>query len=360
MMDLSEIDNINVDSVEVLDPPEKLRAELAMTEAAFTTVKEGRRQIEAILDGSDRRLFAVVGPCSIHDPAAAMEYARRLRALADEIKDVIMVVMRVYFEKPRTTVGWKGLINDPDMDDSFHIAKGLRLGRRLLLDINTLGLPAGSEALDPVSPQYLSDLMSWSAIGARTTESQTHREMSSALSMPVGFKNGTDGSVEVALNALESAGSPHHFLGVNQQGQSAVIHTKGNKYGHVILRGGSKGPNFDRVHVSQVLDALAQRSLRQALVVDCSHANSNKDHQRQPLVLEDVVEQAVVGQRALVGVMIESNLNPGKQAIPKDLGQLKYGVSVTDACVGWETTEAMLRKAASRLRAVRTSASTPS
>jgi 3-deoxy-7-phosphoheptulonate synthase len=289
-----------------------------------------------------------------------MEYARRLRALAEEIKDVVMVVMRVYFEKPRTTVGWKGLINDPDMDDSFHIAKGLRLGRRLLLDINALGLPAGSEALDPVSPQYLSDLISWSAIGARTTESQTHREMSSALSMPVGFKNGTDGSVEVALNALESAGSPHHFLGVNQRGQSAVIHTKGNPYGHVILRGGSKGPNFDRVHVAQVVEALAQRSLRRALVVDCSHANSNKDHQRQPLVLEDVVEQVAVGQGALVGVMIESNLQPGKQSIPKDLSQLKYGVSVTDACVGWETTETMLRKAASRLRGARGAAPAPS
>jgi 3-deoxy-7-phosphoheptulonate synthase len=270
------------------------------------------------------------------------------------------VVMRVYFEKPRTTVGWKGLINDPDMDDSFHIAKGLRLGRRLLLDINALGLPAGSEALDPVSPQYLSDLISWSAIGARTTESQTHREMSSALSMPVGFKNGTDGSVEVALNALESAGSPHHFLGVNQQGQSAVIHTKGNRYGHVILRGGGKGPNFDSVHVAVVDAELAKRSLRRALVVDCSHANSNKDHMLQPLVLDNLVEQAAEGQRAIVGVMIESNLHPGKQAIPKDLSRLKYGVSVTDACVGWETTESMLRKAASRLRGARGSAPAPS
>jgi len=358
MMDLSEIDNTNVDSVEVLDPPEQLRAELAMTEAAFKTVKEGRRQIEAILDGRDGRLFAVVGPCSIHDPAAAMDYARRLRVLADEVKDVLLVVMRVYFEKPRTTVGWKGLVNDPDMDDSFHIAKGLRIGRRLLLDINGLGLPAGSEALDPVSPQYLGDLMSWSAIGARTTESQTHREMSSALSMPVGFKNGTDGSVEVALNALESAGSPHHFLGVNQKGQSAVIRTKGNKYGHVILRGGSKGPNFDAVQVAAVDAALAQRSLRRALVVDCSHANSNKDHNLQPMVLENVVEQAAEGQRALVGFMIESNLYAGKQAIPKDLGELKYGVSVTDACVGWDITEMMLRKAAERLRLARRAVAT--
>ena len=350
-MDISKVDNLNVDSVEVLTTPEQMRAELPLSEAAYHTVIEGRRQIEAILDGADQRLFAVVGPCSIHDPAAAMEYARKLKLLADEVKDVIQVVMRVYFEKPRTTVGWKGLINDPDMDDSFHIAKGLRLGRRVLLDINELGLPAGSEALDPVSPQYLSDLISWSAIGARTTESQTHREMSSALSMPVGFKNGTDGGVEVALNALEAVGAPHHFLGVNQQGQSAVIRTKGNKYGHVILRGGNKGPNFDSVHVALVDAELEKRKLRRAIVVDCSHANSKKDHKLQPMVMENVVAQVAEGRKAIVGVMVESNLHEGKQGIPKDLGQLKYGVSVTDACVGWDTTVEMLRKAAARLRA---------
>ncbi|MGH7441150.1 MAG: 3-deoxy-7-phosphoheptulonate synthase, partial [bacterium] len=352
-MDLHEIDNLNVAGVEVLDPPDQLRVELPMTEAAFATVKEGRRQIQDILDGRDHRLFAVVGPCSIHDPAAAMEYARRLRALADELKDVLLLIMRVYFEKPRTTVGWKGLINDPDMDDSFHIAKGLRLGRRLLLDINDLGLPAGSEALDPVSPQYLGDLISWSAIGARTTESQTHREMSSALSMPVGFKNGTDGSVEVALNALESVGVPHHFLGVNQGGQTAVIRTRGNKYGHVILRGGAKGPNFDSVQVAVVDAALVKRGLRRALVVDCSHANSSKDHNLQPLVLDNVIEQVADGRHSIVGVMVESNIFPGKQAIPKDLSKLEYGVSVTDACVGWDTTVVMLRKAAQRLRVAR-------
>jgi 3-deoxy-7-phosphoheptulonate synthase len=350
-MDIKEVDNVNVDSVEVLTPPEQLRADLPLTEAAFQTVVAGRRQIQAILDGADHRIFAVVGPCSIHDPAAAMEYARKLKLLADEVKDVIQVVMRVYFEKPRTTVGWKGLINDPDMDDSFHIAKGLRLGRRVLLDINELGLPAGSEALDPVSPQYLSDLISWSAIGARTTESQTHREMSSALSMPVGFKNGTDGGVEVALNALEAVGAPHHFLGVNQQGQSAVIRTKGNKYGHIILRGGNKGPNYDSVNVAQVDAELEKRKLRRAIVVDCSHANSKKDHKLQPMVMENVVAQVAEGRKAIVGVMVESNLHEGKQGIPKDLAQLAYGVSVTDACVGWATTEEMLRKAAVRLRA---------
>ena len=352
-MDLKEVDNINVAEVEVLTTPEQLRGELPLSEAAFKTVVEGRRQVEAVLDGKDQRLIVVVGPCSIHDPAAALEYAHRLKGLADEVRDQLLVVMRVYFEKPRTTVGWKGLVNDPDMDDSFHIAKGLRLGRRVLLDINELGLPAGTEALDPVSPQYLGDLISWSAIGARTTESQTHREMSSALSMPVGFKNGTDGGIEVALNALEAVGVPHHFLGVNQQGQTAVIRTKGNKYGHIILRGGSKGPNYDSVNVAVVAEELVKRGLRNAIVVDCSHANSNKDHKLQPLVMDNVVEQVADGNKAIVGLMIESNLNEGKQSIPKDLKQLKPGVSVTDACVGWATTEAMLRKAAARLRKAR-------
>jgi 3-deoxy-7-phosphoheptulonate synthase len=350
MMDQDKINNINVDAVEVLDTPEQLRHELPVSDAAFQTVIRGRAEIQDVLDGKDPRLVVVVGPCSIHDPEAALVYAKRLRALADEVKDVLLVVMRVYFEKPRTTVGWKGLINDPDMDDSFHIAKGLRIGRKILLDIAELGLPAGSEALDPVSPQYLSELISWSAIGARTTESQTHREMSSALSMPVGFKNGTDGGVEVALNALESVGVPHHFLGVNVQGQTAVIRTKGNKYGHIILRGGSKGPNYDSVNVAVVDQELEKRHLRRAIIVDCSHANSNKDHNLQPLVMENVVEQAAEGNRSVVGVMIESNLHAGKQSIPKDLKQLKYGVSVTDACVSWETTEQMLRKAAQRLR----------
>ncbi len=287
-----------------------------------------------------------------------MEYAGRLKTLAGEVQDALLVVMRVYFEKPRTTVGWKGLINDPDMDDSFHIAKGLRLGRRVLLDIAELGLPAGSEALDPVSPQYLSELISWSAIGARTTESQTHREMSSALSMPVGFKNGTDGGVEVALNALESAATPHHFLGVNSQGQTAVIRTRGNKYGHIILRGGSKGPNYDPQSVALVDAELKRRGLRRAILVDCSHANSNKDHRLQPAVMDNVVEQAAEGNRSIMGVMIESNLREGRQAIPKDLKQLQHGVSVTDACVGWETTEEMLRDAASRLRGAKRAGAT--
>jgi 3-deoxy-7-phosphoheptulonate synthase len=334
----------------VLVAPEALRRELPLSQAAYDTVVKGRRAIEAILDGTDGRFLVVVGPCSIHDPQAALDYAKRLKALADRLSDELLVVMRVYFEKPRTTVGWKGLINDPDMDDSFHIAKGLRLGRQVLLQINELGLPAGSEALDPVSPQYLSDLISWSAIGARTTESQTHREMSSALSMPVGFKNGTDGGIEVALNALESVAVPHHFLGVNQQGQTAVVRTKGNKYGHIILRGGSGGTNYDPVHVALVGQELAKRKLRKAIVIDCSHANSNKDHRLQPLVLADVVDQVAGGNGSIVGVMIESNLEEGKQSIPKDLKGLKYGVSVTDACVSFDSTVEMLEKAALRLK----------
>lgn len=349
-MDLNKVHNVNVDLVEALSAPEKLRQELPLSETAYQTVLEGRKSIQAILDGTDKRLFVVLGPCSIHDPAIAYDYAQRLKVLADEVRESMLLVMRVYFEKPRTTVGWKGLINDPDMDDSFHIEKGLRLGRDILLKINEAGLPAGSEALDPVSPQYLSDLISWSAIGARTTESQTHREMSSALSMPVGFKNGTDGGVEVALNALESVVSPHHFLGINPQGQTAVIRTRGNKYGHIILRGGGGRSNYDAVSVAVVEKELEKRKLRRALVVDCSHGNSNKDYSLQPLVFENVVNQVLEGNSSIVGLMIESNIHAGKQSIPKDLSQLKYGVSVTDACVDWATTETMLRAAHAKLK----------
>jgi 3-deoxy-7-phosphoheptulonate synthase len=352
-MDLSKVLNVNVDAVEVLISPEMMRRDLPLSESAFQNVVRGRRLIESILDGKDQRLFAVVGPCSIHDPKMAYDYAARLKGLADEVAETMVLVMRVYFEKPRTTVGWKGLINDPDMDDSFHIEKGLKLGRQVLQKINEMGLPAGSEALDPVTPQYLSDLISWSAIGARTTESQTHREMSSALSMPVGFKNGTDGGIEVALNALEAVGVPHHFLGINQQGQNAVIRTKGNKYGHIILRGGGGRPNYDSVSVNVAEKELEKRGLRRALVVDCSHANSNKDFSMQPLVMENVVNQVIEGNRSIVGMMIESNIHEGSQKIPKDLSQLKYGVSVTDGCVSWETTETMLRSAHAKLRGFR-------
>jgi len=294
----------------------------------------------------------VVGPCSIHDPAAAMDYARRLKALADEVGDTLYIVMRVYFEKPRTTTGWKGLINDPHMNDSFDIDAGLRLARKLLTDINELGLPTGTEALDPISPQYLGDLISWSAIGARTTESQTHREMASGLSTPVGFKNGTDGSLTVAINALQSVSNPHSFLGIDQRGQVAVIRTRGNAYGHIVLRGGDKGPNYDSVTVALVEKELEKAKLPCNVVIDCSHANSNKDHNLQPLVMNDCVHQILEGNKSIVGVMLESNIGAGNQKLTTDLSQLKYGVSVTDACIDWETTEKVLRDARDKLKDV--------
>jgi len=294
----------------------------------------------------------VVGPCSIHDPEAAMDYARRLQRLAQELSDTLYIVMRVYFEKPRTTVGWKGLINDPYLDDSFKLEEGLHLGRRLLLDILELGLPTSTEALDPISPQYLQDLISWSAIGARTTESQTHREMASGLSSAVGFKNGTDGGLTVATNALQSVASPHRFLGINRQGQVAVFTTKGNKYGHIVLRGGSAGPNYDSVHIKLCEQALEKAGVPVNVMVDCSHANSSKQPELQPLVVENVANQILEGNRSIVGLMIESNLKAGNQPIPENLQDLEYGVSITDGCIDWETTETCLRAMRDKLKQV--------
>ncbi|MDQ2696917.1 MAG: 3-deoxy-7-phosphoheptulonate synthase [Pseudomonadota bacterium] len=348
-MHANSIDNVNVISQDLLPTPDDVRRRLPLTDAARETVLHGRATVQRILDRQDPRLFVVVGPCSIHDVKAARDYARRLKALADEVADSLFVIMRVYFEKPRTTVGWKGLINDPDMDDSFHIEKGLAMARSLLLELADMGLPAGTEALDPIAPQYYGDLITWTAIGARTTESQTHREMASGLSTPVGFKNGTDGSLKVAVNALQSASRPHSFLGINPQGQCAVIRTGGNRYGHVVLRGGSK-PNYDSVTIALCEKELAANRLPANIVVDCSHANSSKDPALQPLVLTDVVHQVLEGNRSIVGVMIESNLGWGNQAIPADLAQLQYGVSVTDACVDWPTTENMLREAHAKLQ----------
>ncbi len=342
------LENLNVVAQTTLLPPSQLHDEIPATARATLTVNAARRSLIDILGGQDARLFVVVGPCSIHDPRAAMEYAQRLRALADEVADQLFIVMRVYFEKPRTTVGWKGLINDPHMDDSFCIDEGLRLARRLLVNLNDLGLPCGTEALDPITPQYLGDLVSWSAIGARTTESQTHRELASGLSSSVGFKNGTDGNLEVSLNAMLSAAQPHAFLGINGDGQVAVTQTRGNAFGHLILRGGSV-PNYDSVAISEATSALAKAGLPQNIVVDCSHANSRKNHALQTLVLKDVVHQVLDGDRAIKGVMLESNLFEGNQKLanPQDL---RYGVSITDACLGWETTAACLRDAATRLR----------
>ena len=342
-------ENLNVLSQQTLLPPSALHDAVPATERATRTVSSARQTVANILQGRDPRLLVVVGPCSIHDIPAAMDYAQRLKALAAEVQDQLFVVMRVYFEKPRTTVGWKGLINDPRMDDSFHIEEGLQIARQLLVNLNDMGLPCGTEALDPITPHYLGDLIAWSAIGARTTESQTHRELASGLSSPVGFKNGTDGNLDVAVNAMLSAAQPHAFLGINEFGQVALTQTRGNAFGHLILRGGSV-PNYDSVSVAQAAAELAAAKLPVNIVVDCSHANSRKNHQLQSLVLKDVVGQITDGNRAIKGVMLESNLFEGNQKLGKPQ-DLKYGVSITDACLGWEATEASLREAAERLRA---------
>ncbi|MGO2133093.1 MAG: 3-deoxy-7-phosphoheptulonate synthase [Halomonas sp.] len=337
-MSEQKIYNLNVLAEDVLITPSELKKAVPLTETAQRTVVEGRKTIERILDGSDPRLLMVVGPCSIHDVDAAMDYARRLRKLADEVKDSLYIVMRVYFEKPRTTVGWKGLINDPRLNGSFEIEEGLHIARRLLVDLAELGLPLATEALDPISPQYLQDCISWSAIGARTTESQTHREMASGLSCPVGFKNGTDGSLDVAVNALQSVSHPHNFLGIDRNGQVAIIRTRGNAYGHVVLRGGNGKPNYDSVSVALAEQELTEASIKPNIMVDCSHANSNKDAGLQPLVLENVTNQILDGNRSITGLMVESNIGWGNQKMADDPKNLTYGVSITDACIDWDTT----------------------
>jgi 3-deoxy-7-phosphoheptulonate synthase len=341
----SLVDNLNVAGIDPIPSPEAVRAKLPLTERAMRTVIEGRQALRDVLERRDPRLFVVVGPCSIHDPAAALDYAHRLRALADEVAETLFLVMRVYFEKPRTSVGWKGFINDPFLDDSFRIDEGIVRARQLLLELAELGLPAGTEALDPITPQYTADLVSWYAIGARTTESQTHREMASGLSAPVGFKNGTDGGLEVAVNAIRSAASPHAFLGVDASGKTGIVRSRGNRYGHLVLRGGGGRPNYDTVSVRIAEQALRAAELAENIVVDCSHANSMKKPELQPLVFQDCVHQILEGNRSIVGLMLESNLEAGRQDIPADLSRLRYGVSVTDACIDWASTEALLRRA---------------
>ena len=348
----NKLENLNVASQEALITPEALKKEMPLSDKAAETVSKGRQAIYDIMDGKDHRLFVVVGPCSIHDVEAARDYAARFKKLADEVSDTLLIVMRVYFEKPRTTVGWKGLINDPHLNDTFDIEQGLHIGRRLLLDINELGLPAATEALDPISPQYLQDTIAWSAIGARTTESQTHREMSSGLSMAIGFKNGTDGSLDVAVNAMKSVSHPHSFLGIDQQGQVAIIRTKGNNYGHVVLRGGGGKPNYDSVSVALCEQALDKAGLRKSMMIDCSHANSSKDPAIQPLVMQDVTHQILEGNTSIQSLMVESNINWGNQSIPENLADLKYGVSVTDACIDWPTTEKAIRDMRDKLKDV--------
>ena len=335
----TELDNINVESQELLITPSQLKQDIPLSDLATKSVEAGRQTINNILDGKDKRVFLVIGPCSIHDVDAAKDYARKLKELSDKVSDTLYLVMRVYFEKPRTTVGWKGLINDPHLNDSFELEDGLHIGRKLLIDIAELGLPTATEALDPISPQYLQDTISWSAIGARTTESQTHREMSSGLSVAIGFKNGTDGGLGVAINALGSVSHPHSFLGINREGQVSVVRTKGNPYAHVVLRGGGGKPNYDSVNVALCEQALEKANLAKNIMIDCSHANSNKDPALQPLVMQDATNQIIDGNKSIIGLMIESNLNWGSQSIPEDLSDLKYGVSVTDACIDWETTE---------------------
>ncbi|MCM2307417.1 MAG: 3-deoxy-7-phosphoheptulonate synthase [Sulfuritalea sp.] len=347
-------ENLNIEAFEPMPTPEEIHGRVPLSEAAAESVLAGRRTLERILDGKDPRIFVVVGPCSIHDPVAGLDYARRLKKLADEVAGTMLLVMRVYFEKPRTATGWKGYINDPRMDDSFHIEEGMQKAREFLLAVNELGLPAGTEALDPIAPQYLGDLIGWAAIGARTSESQTHREMSSGLSAPVGFKNGTDGSLDAAINAIISASSPHSFLGINMQGRSSVVRTAGNRYGHLVLRGGGGRPNYDTVSVALAEAALAKAGLPHNIVIDCSHANSYKKPELQPLVMQDCINQICAqrkaGHRSIVGLMIESFIEAGNQPIPVDLSQLKYGCSVTDACVDWPTTEKMIRDADAALR----------
>ncbi|MBK6636804.1 MAG: 3-deoxy-7-phosphoheptulonate synthase [Rhodocyclaceae bacterium] len=349
-MTMQATENLNIVSFDPMPTPQEIHQRVPLTENAAKSVLAGRRSLEAILDRRDKRRFVVVGPCSIHDPVAGIDYARRLKALADEVSETLLLVMRVYFEKPRTATGWKGYINDPRMDDSFHIEEGMQKAREFLLAVSELGLPAGTEALDPISPQYLGDLIAWTAIGARTSESQTHREMSSGLSTPVGFKNGTDGSLSTAVNAIISAASPHSFLGINAEGRSSVTRTRGNKYGHLVLRGGGDRPNYDTVSVALAEAALSKAKLPSNIVIDCSHANSYKKPELQPLVMQDCINQIRLGNQSIVGLMIESNIEAGNQAIPADLSQLKYGCSVTDGCVDWTTTEKMIRNAHAALK----------
>jgi len=346
------IENVNVQSQEVLLPPTALKQDVPLSEAAAKVIVAGREAVQNILDHQDHRLIVVVGPCSIHDVDAAKDYASRLKTLADEVGDTLFIVMRVYFEKPRTTVGWKGLINDPYLNDSFKISDGLHIGRRLLMDITELGLPTATEALDPISPQYLQDLISWSAIGARTTESQTHREMASGLSSAVGFKNGTDGGLSVAINALQSVSKPHRFLGINSDGCVAIITTAGNPYAHIVLRGGDGKPNYDSVSVALCEQELSKAGIANNIMVDCSHANSNKNHELQPLVMTNVTNQILEGNRSIIGLMVESNIEAGNQKLSANRDDMVYGKSVTDACIDWKTTEQSLRDMHHKLKDV--------
>ena len=347
--DISVTDNLRISDIQDVADPKTVIEEHPLPPSVAQLVTRTRAEAHAILHGQDDRVIVIVGPCSIHDPVAALDYGARLEALRQSYSKDLLIIMRVYFEKPRTTVGWKGLINDPNMDGSFDVETGLLKARELLIYLTELGLPLATEALDPISPQYLAELFSWAAIGARTTESQTHREMASGLSMPIGFKNGTNGSLDVAINALQSAASSHRFMGINRQGQVALIKTSGNPDGHVILRGG-KQPNYDSVNVAICEKDLAAQSLDPAIVVDCSHGNSNKDYRRQPLVAENVVNQIIEGNKSIIGIMLESNLKAGNQSASLPKEELEYGVSVTDACIDMTSTEEIFALASDKLQ----------
>lgn len=342
--------NYNTDDLRICETqdvvaPIQVHEEIPMTKAAADTILHTRASIHDILIGEDDRLLVIIGPCSIHDPKAAVEYAQQLKGMIDQLQDDLVIVMRVYFEKPRTTVGWKGLINDPDLNSSFNINKGLRMARQLLLDVNNLGVPAATEYLDLITPQYVSDLISWGAIGARTTESQVHRELASGLSCPVGFKNATDGGIKIAIDAINAAMSPHHFLSLTKEGRSAIFSTRGNEDAHIILRGGNSRPNYDEVSVEQVAEGLQKEGLRPSIMIDFSHANSLKKYQRQMLVAQDVASQIRQGDSRIIGAMVESHLVAGRQDIEDDK-PLVYGQSITDACLGWDDSVKLLNELA--------------
>lgn len=342
--------NLKISSITPIIAPAELRQVFPLTLQKAEFVKKSREQLKEIIQRRDKRLMVVVGPCSIHDPEAAIEYARKLSALSRRVEDQLHLVMRVYFEKPRTTVGWKGLINDPDMNGTHLISKGLGIARNLLLKLTELEVPVANEMLDPITPEYVADMISWGAIGARTTESQTHREMSSGLSFPVGFKNGTDGNLQIAIDAIKAAQHPHSFLGINREGRTSIIQTTGNPDVHIVLRGGSRKANYFPEDIAHTEETLRKNGLLESIMVDCSHGNSNKEYGRQTEVLQSVTQQIVDGNRSISGVMIESNLYAGNQKVTSDPSQLKYGVSITDACIDWDTTERILLEACQQLK----------
>ena len=346
---MTKLINVNIKQLDPLITPDKIREVRPVSQVAHDVVSKARDEVKALLAGEDKRFLVIAGPCSIHDPEAAVDYAKRLKEIADKVSDKMMVVMRVYFEKPRTTIGWKGLINDPDLDGTCDVSKGLHIARDLLSEINELGMPCGTEVLDPVSPQYVSDFVSWASIGARTTESQTHREMASGLSMPIGYKNSTDGSLDVAVAAMQASQNPHSFIGLNHEGFSSICRTKGNPWGHLILRGGKAAPNYHPESILQAVKALQSKGLTDRIMVDCSHANSGKQHDKQEVVFKNVIDQRLDGNDNILGVMLESNINEGNQPINSDISKLKYGVSVTDECMGWKKTVELLEYAYQQL-----------